>query len=331
MGDPAGIGPEIIAGAWRNAEVHQQCRPVVIGHAEVMRRAVRLLGEKIDIIEIGSPNEALPSPTALPCIRATRDDAAQVPPAVIDPRGGQAAFDALQAAADLALSQQVDGIVTAPLNKAALHAAGHPYPGHTELLATMCGVDESAMMLYLPPEKTVGKAGLSVVHVTLHMAMRDVFDHITTERIVSRTRMLDSACRALAPEKLDRPPLLAVCALNPHAGEKGLFGDEEETIIRPAVEQLKGEGMDVVGPLPADTLMHQAAAGAFDGVVAMVHDQGHIAVKLLDMYHAVNVTLGLPIIRTSVAHGTAFDLAWQGRAKTRSMISAIETGARLCR
>ena len=360
MGDPAGVGPETIVGAWTNPPVHAGCRPLVVGHPEIIRRAVRLLNSPIEVVEIGSPDAANPSPGVLPCLRSGSDEAALVKPCVIDPRGGQAAYDALLLAAELAKSGLVDAITTAPLHKAALWQAGHHYPGHTELLAELCGVQDFAMMLYLGHDEHVrGKHGLAVVHVTLHMALKDVFANLSSDAILAKARLADGIMRRImraeksaassllypaTPSRirhgvagyyeshantLERAPRIGVCALNPHAGEEGLFGDEEQTIIRPAVERGRAEGLDLEGPLPADTLIVRARDGHFDAVVAMYHDQGHIALKLLGMHRAVNVTLGLPIVRTSVAHGTAFDLAWQGRAETSSMVEAIRVAALL--
>lgn len=326
MGDPAGVGPEVIAAAWRDERIHRWCRPLVVGHPEIMRRAARLLGLPINVVEIDAPETALPSPALLPCLRAVDDAAIDVPPRQIDARAGQAAYDALVAAARLALSGRVAAITTAPLNKAALWKAGHEYPGHTELLAELCGVRDFAMMLYLAPDEQVrSPAGLGVVHVTLHTALRRVFDELTTEAIAAKIRLADGAMRSLRRAG----PRIGVCALNPHAGESGLFGDEEETIIAPAVRQARSDGFCVEGPCPADTLMVRARDGEFDAVVAMYHDQGHIALKLLGFHRAVNVTLGLPIVRTSVAHGTAFDRAWQGAAESSSMVEAIRVAALL--
>jgi 4-hydroxythreonine-4-phosphate dehydrogenase len=234
-------------------------------------------------------------------------------------------------ACQLAQSQRVDGLVTAPLNKAALAAAGHAYPGHTELLADLCGVDDVAMMLYLGPNERVrGPAGLGVAHATLHVALRDVPTLLTPARIVRTARLAHVVTRSLlAAIPSTARPRIGLCALNPHAGEQGLFGDEEIRIIRPAVEQGIAAGMNLEGPYPADTLLPRAAAGQFDALVAMYHDQGHIALKLLGMYQAVNITLGLPVVRTSVAHGTAHDVAWQGRAQCGSMLEAIRVAAQL--
>lgn len=332
MGDPAGVGPETIVGAWSDPRVHEWCDAVVIGHPAFLRRAADLLGRRFEILSIGDVTEARSAPDCIPCLPTGPDSALDAPAATIDPRSGQAAYEAVTRAAELALAGKIDGIVTAPLHKAALWQAGHHYPGHTELLAELCGVHDFAMMLYLGPDDTIrSPGGLGVVHVTLHMALKDVFTNLSGEAIIVKARLADGVMRAMRPlYRLENErPRIGVCALNPHAGEEGLFGDEERTIIRPAVEKARTEGLNITGPLPTDTLMVRARDGEFDAVVAMYHDQGHIALKLLGMHRAVNITLGLPIIRTSVAHGTAFDLAWQGRAETSSMVEAIRVAAGL--
>jgi 4-hydroxythreonine-4-phosphate dehydrogenase len=326
LGDPAGIGPEVIAGAWPNAQVHALCRPLVVGQPEIVRRAVALRGVRAQVVPIDDPARAEPSAETIPCLAVGDPAAIDVPAATVDARGGQAAYDALVGAARLALAGRIDALVTAPLNKAALWLAGHHYPGHTELLAELCGVREFAMMLYLGHDATIrSPGGLGVVHVTLHTALRNVFEVLTPEAIEEKIGLVDRVMRFMKGGQ----PRIAVCALNPHAGESGLMGDEETRIIAPAVERARAAGFDVTGPLPTDTLMVRARDGEFDGVVAMYHDQGHIALKLLGMHRAVNVTLGLPIVRTSVAHGTAFDLAWQGRAETSSLVEAIRVAAQL--
>jgi len=351
MGDPAGVGPEIVVGAWTETIVHDWCRPVVVGHPEILRRAVNLWQTGVEVVEIESPEEARPSPDVIPCLRRGSDDALAVAPGKLDARAGQAAYDAVLAAASLALAGRVDAVVTAPLHKEAMHRAGHDFPGHTELLAHLCGVDDFAMMLYLgPTEELLPPSGLAVVHVTLHTALRSVFGLLTEDAILAKARLADRfMSRLMRPPRLegesaerrsrgharksDQPavsrPRIGVCSLNPHGGEGGLFGDEEISIIRPAVERGLAEGMRLEGPLPTDTLMVRARDGGFDAVVAMYHDQGHIALKLLGMHRAVNVTLGLPIIRTSVAHGTAFDIAWRRQAETGSMIEALRVASRL--
>ncbi len=334
MGDPSGIGPEIIAAAWASPLVHDRCRMVVLGNAEVLRRAIKLCQTvthphtqmATTVVEVSGPADVTSSPAVMPCLGIGTDDAADVAPGRIDARGGQVAYEAVVAATELALAGHVEGIVTAPISKAALWCADHEYPGHTELLAELCGVQDFAMMLYLPPLSGIGgPAGLGVVHVTLHTALRDAIAQLTTEQIVAKCRLADAMFRELK----EAAPQIGVCALNPHASESGLFGDEERRIIQPAVDQARAEGLDVAGPLPADTLMVAARDGRFDAVVAMVHDQGHIAIKLLGMERAVNVTLGLPIVRTSVAHGTAADLAWKGEASCEGMIAALTTATKL--
>ena len=350
IGDPAGIGPEIIVGAWSETVVHEWCRPVVVGHPEIIRRAVELWQTGLQVVEVDSPEQAQPSPDVIPCIACGSSDVLGVTVGQIDARAGQAAYDAVLMATRLALAGQVDAIVTAPLHKEALQRAGHVYPGHTELLAELCGVDDFAMMLYLgPDDELLAPAGLAVVHVTLHTALKNVFDQLTEESILAKARlahqfmsrlMRPGATRGTPPSvgrhhgtashrASDARPRIGVCSLNPHGGEGGLFGQEEKTIIRPAVERGLAEGLRLEGPLPTDTLMVRARDGRFDAVVAMYHDQGHIALKLLGMHRAVNVTLGLPIIRTSVAHGTAFDIAWQRQAETGSMIEALRVASRM--
>jgi 4-hydroxythreonine-4-phosphate dehydrogenase len=329
MGDPAGVGPEVVVGAWSNAQIHDATRPVVLGHPEILRRAAKLLKRNLNVVEVDAStplNDVVAHPDVLSCVKACDDRVLDVPVGKLNAQAGEAAYQAVRLAADWAIEKKVDGIVTAPLSKAALHAAGHKYPGHTELLAEICGVKEFAMMLYLPPGEAIrSPSGLGVAHVTLHQSLRSVFDDLTTAAIFSKCRLANSVMLQLRV----RHPRLAVCALNPHAGEDGLFGDEEQTVIAPAVAEARRAGLDASGPFPTDTLMMRARDGEFDAVVAMYHDQGHIALKLLGMHAAVNITLGLPIVRTSVAHGTAFDRAWQGTARSEGMVAAILTAANL--
>ena len=232
---------------------------------------------------------------------------------------GRAAYDFLCTAIDLTLEQAADGIVTAPLHKEGLRAAGLAYPGHTEILAERTGTRRFAMLLWCD--------GLAVAHVTLHMALRDVFRHLSTEAVSEKIHLLDQ----LLPRLLDRRPRLGVTALNPHASDGGLFGDEEATLIEPAVAACRGQGVDVSGPWPSDALFVRARDGEFDGIIAMYHDQGHIALKLLGGRRAVNISAGLPIVRTSVAHGTAYDIAGKGIADASSLVAAAKVAARLAR
>jgi len=313
MGDAAGIGPEIIAAAWNQLQTIPDCRVLVYGHPEIIRRAaaLRKVHDEID------------------CLNCCADDVLDVPPGTVDARTGNAAYAAIRRAIDDAKNNVVDAVVTAPIHKAALHQAGHHYPGHTEIFAEQCGVDNYAMMLYLGAgENLDGRYGLAVVHVTLHQAMKTIFEQITFESVLAKIRLADGFMRRIIGQ-LHRPPRIGVCSLNPHAGEGGLFGDEEIRIIQPAIHQASAEGLHVEGPKPADTIMIDAKTGKYDAVVAMFHDQGHIALKLLGMYRAVNITLGLPIVRTSVAHGTAFDKAWQGVAEPGSLLEAVRVAEKL--
>ena len=332
MGDPAGVGPEVIVGSWDNPRVMASSRRVVVGRVAVIRRAVELLGRPFRIVKANGPESACDSPIEIPVCEIEFAGGDDLTAGVVDPSAGRVAHDSFIQAVYWALAGTVTGIVTAPLNKEALFAAGFRVPGHTELLAELCGVKNVAMMLYLPGEtnKIPQAAGLGVVHVTLHTALRNVFGQLSIDRIVDRCQLVCAfVSRVLRAKGETRLPRVGVAALNPHAGEAGLFGDEELQIIAPAVTRAVGLGLPVSGPYPCDTLMHRAAGGEFDAVVAMYHDQGHIALKLLGLHEAVNVTLGLPIIRTSVAHGTAFDLAWQGRAQSNSMAQAICLAAEL--
>ncbi len=326
MGDVAGVGPEVIALAWAESPLRDLARPLVIGCPVILHRAIEIVGGGLSIQLIRSPEEADPSADLIPCLPATSQDLSTILPGKVDPRAGQAAFDFLIQAIDLAIVGKVDAITTLPINKEALHEAGVQHPGHTEILAERCQAPSHAMMLYLPPPNGSTGAGLGVVHATLHVALRQVFELLTVESVVEAIVLAD---RGLRPLTGGRSPRVAVAGLNPHAGEHGLFGLEELSIIAPAIEQARMEGIDVSGPFAADTLFAKALGGDYDAVVAMYHDQGHVALKTLGFDRAVNVTLGLPIVRTSVAHGTAFDIAWKGKASTASLIEAVRVAGRI--
>jgi 4-hydroxythreonine-4-phosphate dehydrogenase len=315
MGDVAGIGPEIIARGW--PELNSLCRPIVVGDPGWLRWAFRLVGSAVDVVPVDHPAEREPAADVAPCLSGTSQDLGAVVPGQVTAAAGRAAYDFLCTAIDCTLAGAADGIVTAPLHKEGLRAAGLPYPGHTEILAERTGTRRFAMLLYAD--------GLAVAHVTLHMALRDVFGHLTTEAVLDKVRLLDG----LLPRLLGRRPRIGVAALNPHASDGGLFGDEEEQIVRPAVLAAQAEGVAVSGPWPSDTLFVRARGGAFDGVVAMYHDQGHIALKLLGGLRAVNISAGLPLVRTSVAHGTAYDIAGRGVADATSLLEAARVAARL--
>ncbi len=315
LGDVAGIGPEIVAKAW--PELLTLCRPVVVGDPLWLRRAFDSIHSPARVRNIDHPAEMDATAAVVPCINATDQDLASVAPGKVDARAGRAAYDFLCAAIDFARAGDADGIVTAPLHKEGLHAAGLAYPGHTEILAERTGVREFAMVLAID--------GLAVVHVTLHMALSDVFANLTTAAVLEKTRLLDELLKKL----LGRQGRIGVAALNPHASDGGLFGNEEATIISPAVAAARAEGIDATGPWPTDALFVRARAGEFDGVVAMYHDQGHIALKLIGRDQAVNISVGLPIVRTSVAHGTAYDIVGKGIADAGSLIVATKVAAKL--
>ncbi len=315
LGDVAGIGPEIVVRGW--PELLKRGTPVVVGDAETMRRALRRLGSLAELQIVARVNEAAPAANQMPLMQATEQDLCGVELGKVNVAAGRAAFDFLCRAIDLTLAGEADAIVTAPLHKEGLKAAGLNYPGHTEILAERTGAPSHAMLLW--------GSKIAVAHVTLHMALSEVFGSLTTMAVIDKIRLLAD----LLPRLIDRKPRIGVAALNPHASDGGLFGDEEKRIIAPAVEQIRREGLEVSGPWPSDTLFVRARRGEFDGIVAMYHDQGHIPMKLLCGWNLVNITAGLPIVRTSVAHGTAYDIAGQGKADAGSLIVATDAACRL--
>ncbi len=315
LGDVAGVGPEIIARAW--PELLHFCRPVVVGDPLWVRRGLEVVRSPARFRVVSSPGEVEPEVGLVPVLHASAEDLSGVAVGKVNARAGQAAYDFLIRAIDLTRAGEADGIVTAPLHKEGLRAAGLPYPGHTEILADRTGVREFAMVLFVP--------GLAVAHVTLHMALHDVFACLTPQAICEKAILLDGLLRRL----LGRQPRLGIAALNPHASDGGLFGDEEERIVAPGVVLARREGLLVSGPWPADTLFVRAKEGEFDGVVALYHDQGHIALKLFGRGRLVNISVGLPIVRTSVAHGTAYDIAGRGVADASSLVEAVKVAAQL--
>jgi 4-hydroxythreonine-4-phosphate dehydrogenase len=315
LGDVAGVGPEIVARAW--PALVAMCRPVVVGDPAWVRRGLDLAGRAGAVVPIRAVAAADPAEQLIPCLHATDQDLSGVRIGHVDARAGRAAYDFLCRAIDLTMQRRADGIVTCPLHKEGLRAAGLPHPGHTEILGERTGTKRFAMLLH--------GDGLTVAHVTLHMALRDVFAHLTTDAVRERIDLLDE----LLPALCGRRPRLAVAALNPHGSDGGLFGDEEERILRPAVEEARARGVIVSGPHPADTLFVRASKGEFDGIVAMYHDAGHIAMKLRSGWRCVNITAGLPIVRTSVAHGTAYDIAGKGVADESSLIESAKVAAKL--
>jgi 4-phospho-D-threonate 3-dehydrogenase / 4-phospho-D-erythronate 3-dehydrogenase len=317
MGDGAGIGPEVVVPALLDDTVRGLCIPVVIGDAKRLRQAAEIVGVDADIVAVESVTDAKQAPGRINVIDLglLPDD---LPWGELSAVAGNAAYQYIRVASELAVRGEVQAICTAPLNKEALHAAGHIYPGHTELLAHLTGTDEVSMMLSTPK--------LKVIHVTTHIGLLDAVARIEPG-LVERT--IRRGHEALVGAGITHPKI-GVCGINPHAGEGGLFGyGEEEQKIIPAVEALKAEGLDVHGPLPADTAFFLAGRGDYDLIVAMYHDQGHGPVKVLGIEAGVNITVGLPVIRTSVDHGTAFDIAGKGIAEHGSMIEALRQAAEL--
>ena len=328
LGDVAGIGPEVAVRAASSPEILSICRPVLVGDAAFVRRAATLVDPSLQVAESASLAEAISIGSAgtVNVWNPQKEPLRDIPPGQTSGAAGRAAYEWLVAAIDAAQRSEIDAIATAPLSKAALHAGGLHYPGHTEILAERCGVVDFAMMLYLPPGHAVrGPYGLGIAHTTLHTSIASVPSLLSESAIRATIGLVDGFLRRLGCHR----PRVGVCALNPPAGEEGLFGDEEERLIAPAVASARAAGIDAQGPHPADTLIRRATLGEFDGITAMYHDQGHIALKLIAFGTAVNVTLGLPIVRTSPSHGTAFDIAWQGKADATGMIEAIRVAARL--
>jgi 4-hydroxythreonine-4-phosphate dehydrogenase len=317
LGDPAGIGPEIIMKALASPSVRASCRPLVIGDAERLRTAGAIVGSRLHVESLDAPREASFGPGDVECIDLNLVPA-ELPFGVVSPVAGEAAYRFIERAVRIVEAGEAQAICTAPLSKEALHAAGHKYPGHTELLAALTNTPEVSMMLVAPK--------LRVIHVTTHMGLLDAIERIDAplvERVIARAHQV--LTRAGIAE-----PRIGVCGINPHAGENGLFGRGEEAAkIAPAVNKARARGWNVHGPLPADTLFFLAARGDYDIVVAMYHDPGHGPIKVLGLEAGVNITVGLPMVRTSVDHGTAFDIAGRGVADERSLIEALRRAAEL--
>jgi 4-hydroxythreonine-4-phosphate dehydrogenase len=292
LGDVAGIGPEVMAKAW--PAIAPVCNPVVVGDARFL-------------------------PAAIPCVNPSDVDLSGVRSGEISAAAGRAAYDWLVYAIDECLAGRAAAVVTCPLHKEGLHKAGLPFPGHTEILAERTGAKSHAMLLYDDAVK------LAVAHVTLHTSVRDAVRTLTTDKVLATIRLLNE----MAPRLTGTPARVGVAALNPHASDGGLFGDEEATIIAPAIAAARAEGIAVEGPIPADAIFLPANRTRFTAIAAMIHDHGHIAMKLLGGRRAVNVTAGLPIVRTSVAHGTAYDIAGKGIADESSLVEAVKVAVRL--
>ena len=328
MGDPAGVGPEITVKALRDPEVYERCKPLVIGDREILERACRLVGgEEVKVRPVSDPAQGLYQAGTIDLLDMNLLTPQDFQLGKVSAQAGDAAFQYVKKAIELAMENKVDATVTNPLNKEALNLAGHHFSGHTEIYAHFTGTQHYTMML--------AHKDLRVVHVSTHISLREACDRVKKDRVLEVIRIADKACRDMGIPQ----PRVGVAGLNPHCGEGGLFGQEELREIAPAIEQARQEGINAQGPVPADTVFSKAQGGWYDIVVAMYHDQGHIPLKVVGFVYdkaqgqwsaveGVNITLGLPIIRTSVDHGTAFDQAGTGKANELSLKNAIEYAVR---
>lgn len=327
MGDAAGIGPEIAAKALSKREIYYICRPLVVGDADVMRQAVNITGVELKVSSISEVTEARFEYGIMDVIDLNNVDLNKLEHGVVSAMTGNAAFESIIKVIDLALDKQIDGTVTGPIHKESLNAAGHHFAGHTEIYAHYTNTEDYAMFLV--------HGDLRVIHVSTHVPLREACELVKKERILSVIRLANNACKSLGIDS----PRVGVAGLNPHSSDGGLFGYEEQGEIIPAIEEAKSIGILAEGPVPPDTLFSKAKGGLYDVCVAMYHDQGHIPIKLVGFVwndekqkwssiSGVNITLGLPIIRTSVDHGTAFGKAGKGTAIPDSLINAIEHAAK---
>jgi len=328
MGDPASIGPEISLKALSHRDLYERCAPVIVGDARVLEVAARRMGSKLRVNAVESVSEALFTCGTVDVLDMKLVDLASLAYGRVSAQAGNAAFQYVKRVIELALAREVDATVTNALNKEAINLAGFHYSGHTEIYAEFTGTRKYTMML--------AHDDLRVVHVSTHVSLREACDRVRKDRVLEVIRIADQACKKLGVQQ----PRVGVAGLNPHSGENGLFGREELDEIAPAVEAANAEGIAASGPVPPDTIFSKARGGWYDIVVAMYHDQGHIPLKLVgfvydkakgkwDSVAGVNITLGLPIIRTSVDHGTAFDQVNQGTAKEISLVNAIDYAVRL--
>jgi 4-hydroxythreonine-4-phosphate dehydrogenase len=316
MGDPAGVGPEIVAKTFADPDFRDENRALLVGDPKILERAAELLKLPLRVNTVSEPEEAAFEPGTVDVL-AVGELPEDLPFGELDARAGDAAFRYLQRATQLASAGRVEAVATAPLNKEAMHLAGHEYPGHTEILAELTGTEDYAMMLVTDE--------LKVIHVSTHVSLREAIERVRTDRELAVIRLAHASLRKLGVEN----PKVAVAGLNPHAGENGLFGTEDLEYIAPAVEEAKEEGIEASGPWPPDTVLMRARRGEFDVVVVQYHDQGHIPVKLMGFDTGVNVTVGLPFFRTSVDHGTAFDIAGSGKADHASLRAALDLARKL--
>lgn len=328
MGDPASIGPEIAVKALQQRSIHEICKPLLVGDAKVFEQIINKLNLNVKVNAVNKLTDAKFVLGTIDVFDLNITDVNKLQFGKIDAMCGEASFQAIKKAIELAIAKEVDATVTGPINKKSINEAGHPFAGHTEIYAHFTGTKKYAMLLV--------EDNINVIHVSTHVSLRQACDLVKKERIVQVIELIVAGLKRLGKTNLK----IGVAGLNPHAGDSGLFGTEDDEEILPAVREAKKLGYDVEGPVPPDTLFAKAAMGAYGGVVAMYHDQGHIPFKLagfkwnaekqqMDSVKGVNITLGLPIIRTSVDHGTAFEIAGKGIASAEAMILAIESAVQL--
>lgn len=316
MGDPAGIGPEIVAKSIADKATFDVARCIVIGDKKVMEKAIEIVGTDLKVNVVESPADGDYSYGVLNMIDLDNIDMSRFEYGKINAMCGQAAFDYIKKSIEITMDKQADAVATTPINKESLHAAEVDFIGHTEIFGALTGTADPLTMFETN--------GLRVFFLTRHKSLRDMLDDIKKDRIIDYVERCTDALRRLGVKE----GTMAVAGLNPHSGEHGLFGWEEVKEIAPAVEELKERGFNVAGPVPADSVFHQAAQGRFNSVLSLYHDQGHIATKTLDFDRTISITNGMPILRTSVDHGTAFDIAGKGIAGAVSMEEAIRLAAK---
>lgn len=316
LGDPAGVGPEIVAKALFNKELYELCHPVVIGECSTLLQAIAVCDLEMDIHLISEPSEGLYEYGTIDLIDLENVDLETLEKGKVQAMAGQAAYDYIKKTVEFALKHQIDAMATTPINKEALKAAGIQFIGHTEILEDLSGSQDPLTMFQVHD--------LRVFFLTRHVSLRQACDLITKDRVLDYLIRCTQAMERLGIKN----PKFAVAGLNPHSGEHGLFGNEEDKEIVPAIEAAREKGLDVVGPVPADSVFHFGLKGAYDAVLSLYHDQGHIATKMIDFERTVAVTNGLPFLRTSVDHGTAFDIAGTGKVSSVSMEEAIRLAVR---
>jgi 4-hydroxythreonine-4-phosphate dehydrogenase len=317
MGDPAGIGPEIAIKALLKPEIRNVCRSILVGDVGTLRRTAQLLSLKASFKTLGDPKEVAGDLGVIEVIDLKNVDLGSLKVGEVSVEAGFAAIQYVRKATEYALKKQVDAIATGPINKQAINLAGSPYIGHTEMLAALCGVENPLTMFWV--------RGARIFFLTRHLPLVEALKAVKKDRIVEAVVRIVGELEGIGLAK----PLVAVAALNPHASDEGLVGSEEALEIIPAVEELRAKGFNIVGPVPADTVFVKALEGRYDAVLSLYHDQGHIAAKTVDFYGTVSVTLGLPFLRTSVDHGTAYDISGKGLADSRSLEEAIKLAAEI--